>query len=297
MKLLLSLIIPTFFSLNIYSQIAINNDNSQPDPSSMLDVKSTDSGVLVPRMTSAERNLISNIATGLLVYDTDEKAFMFYDGNGWKKVGDDSDSDPVNEIQTLTMDTKEISISGGNSVAFSPLSKSWDFPQGLDGTVFINFDTTTVYSIPPGKTLYITSYFNWTIDSSGNLVVGSFGTILPDYNNFKLRPYYGGSYPMFPSGTKIKCLCTGVLLDNSSTITPILLFWEENIPNSYTVPPNKKLILKSGFFGTTTIKINGYEVGFDGSPINDVLILPGGTVLSNLTYLFGDRLYTGYLID
>ena len=39
-----------------YSQVAINNDGSNPDSSAMLDVKSTSKGFLPPRMTTAERD-------------------------------------------------------------------------------------------------------------------------------------------------------------------------------------------------------------------------------------------------
>ena len=38
-----------------------------PDPSAMLHVESTDKGLLIPRMTEAERLAIPNPAEGLLV--------------------------------------------------------------------------------------------------------------------------------------------------------------------------------------------------------------------------------------
>lgn len=71
--LLLSLLI-TVISLTVsYGQVSISTDNSQPDPSAMLDVKSTSRGVLLPRvaLTSLDSpNPISNPAIGLLVYNT-----------------------------------------------------------------------------------------------------------------------------------------------------------------------------------------------------------------------------------
>jgi hypothetical protein len=47
--------------------VAINRSNSQPHPSAMLDVSSTTRGILVPRMTSAQRTAIVNPATGLML--------------------------------------------------------------------------------------------------------------------------------------------------------------------------------------------------------------------------------------
>ncbi|MCB0576578.1 MAG: hypothetical protein KDC61_18620, partial [Saprospiraceae bacterium] len=48
----------------LFSQISINQDNSTPDPSAMLDIKSSDKGMLIPRMTTAERNAIASPAAG-----------------------------------------------------------------------------------------------------------------------------------------------------------------------------------------------------------------------------------------
>ena len=72
------------FTFNGYSQVGIGHTN--PDPSSILDVSSTTQGVLTPRMTSAQRTAIVNPATGLLVFDTDENAFHYFDGVNWLKL-------------------------------------------------------------------------------------------------------------------------------------------------------------------------------------------------------------------
>jgi hypothetical protein len=67
--------------------VAINSTGSAPDNSAMLDISSTDKGLLIPRMTTAQRNAISNPAIGLMVYDTDQNSFSFYDGTTWNNVG------------------------------------------------------------------------------------------------------------------------------------------------------------------------------------------------------------------
>ncbi|MCB0574288.1 MAG: hypothetical protein KDC61_06960, partial [Saprospiraceae bacterium] len=65
------------------AQVSVNQDNSAPDPSAMLDVKSSDKGMLVPRMTTAQRAAIANPATGLLVFDTDTESFWYRDSGAW----------------------------------------------------------------------------------------------------------------------------------------------------------------------------------------------------------------------
>ena len=56
------------FGINVSGQVGINTDNSDPDQSAMLDVKSTDKGILVPRLTSMQRTNTSSPATSLLVF-------------------------------------------------------------------------------------------------------------------------------------------------------------------------------------------------------------------------------------
>lgn len=80
---ILSIILFFFLTNYSISQVSVTNDGSSPDSSAMLDVKSTSSGMLIPRMSTAERNLIQNAAEGLLVYDTDIHKFVYFDGTFW----------------------------------------------------------------------------------------------------------------------------------------------------------------------------------------------------------------------
>jgi len=79
------------FCLSVFSmsaQVGISSDNSQPDDSAMLDVQSAEKGILIPRMTQAQRNAITSPATGLIIYQTDNThGFYFYDGSGWLSIG------------------------------------------------------------------------------------------------------------------------------------------------------------------------------------------------------------------
>lgn len=81
-----------FFSYSGFSQgVSINETNTPPDPSAMLDVQSTEKGMLIPRMTQAQRNSIASPATGLLVYQTDsDPGFYFNSGTpgspAWQRI-------------------------------------------------------------------------------------------------------------------------------------------------------------------------------------------------------------------
>lgn len=54
-----------------------------PDPSSVLDVTSSQAGVLVPRMSTAQMNAIVAPATGLLIYNSTDNKFYYFDGAQW----------------------------------------------------------------------------------------------------------------------------------------------------------------------------------------------------------------------
>ena len=66
---------------------SIRADGSAPDGSAMLDIQSSDKGVLFTRMDSVQRTSIANPATGLLVYQSDKQAgFYYYDGSKWVPI-------------------------------------------------------------------------------------------------------------------------------------------------------------------------------------------------------------------
>lgn len=71
--------------LNTFCQVSISPDNSQPDASAMLDVRSTEKGLLIPRMTHSRLAAIANPAEGLLVFCTDcgPGSLAIFIGGNW----------------------------------------------------------------------------------------------------------------------------------------------------------------------------------------------------------------------
>lgn len=154
MNKLLSLIIILGISLittNAFSQgVAINNDGTSPDGSAMLDVKSTNAGILVPRLTQVQRNAITSPATGLMIFQTDNTVGFYYNAGtaavpSWIKLSvptdnfDDADADATNEIQTLSISGNDVSLSdGGGTVTVPDLNTTYSAGNqlGLTGTTF-----------------------------------------------------------------------------------------------------------------------------------------------------------------
>ena len=82
MKQFFTIIAALVLTATTFGQVGINNEN--PDGSAALDISSTTGGLLVPRMTQTQRDAISPVATGLMVYQTDGTVgFYYYNGSSW----------------------------------------------------------------------------------------------------------------------------------------------------------------------------------------------------------------------
>ena len=82
-----------------------NNGNNigigtfKPDSSAALEIKDSARGLLLPRMTMAQRLAISKPATGLLVYQTDNTiGLWYYDGSTWRTNYTSTVSDIYNTL-------------------------------------------------------------------------------------------------------------------------------------------------------------------------------------------------------
>ncbi|MFT5718970.1 MAG: hypothetical protein ACI9T7_003181 [Oleiphilaceae bacterium] len=99
----LILLLALFFKVSItYAQsMGISDLAIIPDPSSILEMRTTTKGILIPRMTEAERDLISAPANGLMAYNTSTNQFNFYDGIQWIVLMSNSNSDLTGEVTSV----------------------------------------------------------------------------------------------------------------------------------------------------------------------------------------------------
>lgn len=104
--------------------IAFNTDGSNADTSAILDVKSTTKGVLIPRMTFAQRNAIISPAKGLLVFQTDgiPGVYMFISNAGWLPLNDNLGS----HIATKDINLNDFSIFNKSSNAKLSMGNNGD---------------------------------------------------------------------------------------------------------------------------------------------------------------------------
>jgi hypothetical protein len=76
-------------------------------PAEVLTISSTQSGLLMSRLTTTQRNDIQSPSNGLIIYNTDESQFNFYNGSTWSEIGDTIDT-----INGLTMSSNTIKLGG-----------------------------------------------------------------------------------------------------------------------------------------------------------------------------------------
>ena len=75
------------YSMAATAQVAITTDGSAPDNSAILDLKSDNRGLLIPRMNKAQRENIPSPATGLLIFQTGSDPGLYYhDAGNWIKL-------------------------------------------------------------------------------------------------------------------------------------------------------------------------------------------------------------------
>ncbi len=71
----------------LYSQSVLISDDpayTTPNGSAVLELYSKSRGLLIPRMTTAQRTGITSPVAGLMVYDTDEGDYYIYTTSGWQ---------------------------------------------------------------------------------------------------------------------------------------------------------------------------------------------------------------------
>ncbi|MEP6676596.1 MAG: hypothetical protein ABJA78_15650 [Ferruginibacter sp.] len=97
--------------------VGINTDNSTPDPSAIVDIKSSVKGLLLPRLTATERDAISSPATGLMIFQKDALSGLYVNSGTpavpvWTIVGPAISGTPNYLIKFSTAN------SGGNSLIY-----------------------------------------------------------------------------------------------------------------------------------------------------------------------------------
>lgn len=184
-------------SISFSQGVGINNANNPPHSSAGLDVDFNNKGLLVPRLTTVQRDAIVNPATGLIIYNTNTNCLNMYDGSVWR---------------TSCFDCASTPTAGSNS------------PVSAGGT--INLTASTV----PGATYYWTGPNNFTstqqnpsipnasVNEAGTYTVvaiangctSAVATVTVVVNSVSFQAFTSNGTFTVPGGiTQVKVLCVG----------------------------------------------------------------------------------------
>jgi trimeric autotransporter adhesin len=171
--------------------VAINEDGSLPNPKAILDIKSYNKGILIPRMSSLDRMAIQG-PTGLLVFDTTTMSIWYCKYNdsmplwyntvpmpGWSLRGNSIDSNQF--LGTTNRIALNIKVYGSPSGCIDPVGRNtfWGYESGV-WTPAYRVDTPGICNTGTGNfSLHNNKGSYNTADGSGTLwsnISGSFNT-------------------------------------------------------------------------------------------------------------------------
>jgi len=155
-----------------FTQNSVGIGTDTPNNNAVLELVSPNSnqGFLVPRLSTANRtntgftSLLSADDNGLLVFDSDEQEFYYWNTNQWSRLRVTSSTttdfggqvlsnaaDPISDsdAQTLALTGTSLDISGGNSVDLAPIQDG--FAPNTDNQTLSR--TATAISISGGNSI------------------------------------------------------------------------------------------------------------------------------------------------
>ncbi len=272
-----TLVLSICFSQVHAQSVGISSSSITPDASSILEMRTTSKGLLIPRMTSTERNAINSPATGLMVYNTSTNSFNYYNGGSWIAVSSGSGS-----VNSVSGTSNRIAVGGTSS---DPVI---DIASGYVGQSSI----TTVGTISSGtwNGSVIASAYGGAGAVSGVLKANGSGTVtaasagdFPTLNQNSTgsaatlttsRLIYGGSFNGSANVTNIIASTYGGTGNGFTKFTGAA-----TAEKTYTLPNANATILTDN--AAVTVAQGG--TGNNSYTVGDLLYASGATTLSKLS--------------
>ncbi|MFK5857052.1 MAG: FISUMP domain-containing protein [Bacteroidota bacterium] len=223
---------------SLISQVAINTDGSTADNSAILDIKSFNKGVLIPRMTNAMIEAIPSPANGLLVYSTDDNCtYCFHAAdNEWKELSIGSSAITPYAIYTIGTggSCSNTAISGPYSegvTLITPNTATIDANFTETGIWSVTTNTINGYSYSGSDTVTTTGVHQLTLTGSGTPSTAQTDNFIATANNG------GGTCtfdvvvdpaPTYPSGT-VHCITGGSEIQNVFNPTTGDIWMDRNL--------------------------------------------------------------------
>lgn len=232
----------------------IGSGTATPVASAKLELVSTTKGLLIPRMTTTQRDAISSPAVGLMVYNTTDSAFNYYRLSGWTAIGSGGGG---TTYKVGTYNSQTSSVKGAAIVSDSIYMQAFSaenpglVPAGGSGTTYLRGDGT--WQTISGGTGYVDSVSNNAGGDSLIVVKGS--------NRYAYKYPAGGSSGITIGTTAITSGTSRHLLFDSTGFVKENSYLQFNTSN--------QLLLRGGSPGATIPSIAAVNAATTGIELHD----------------------------
>jgi len=129
-----------------------------PHASARLDIQSSNKGLLIPRVTTAQRLAVANPASGLLMVDTTVNCLYMFTADGWKNMGGGKDI-------AFSVKGNAVVVQPNTNYIFKQVSEDYDLGNNfyLDG----GFLFANVFVVPASGIYHFDGAITWTLSGSG----------------------------------------------------------------------------------------------------------------------------------
>lgn len=87
MRYIIIIISVILATTGVFAQNNVGIGTTSPNPDAILDLTSTNKGLLLPRLTAGDTAALSNPANaGMLIFSNTDRVFQFYDGTRWQSI-------------------------------------------------------------------------------------------------------------------------------------------------------------------------------------------------------------------
>ncbi len=153
--------------------VGINNTGAAPDPSAVLDIESNTKGMLIPRMTTTQRDAIGAPVNSLLIYNTTTNCFESYSTANtlWVslfcpgcQLPDPFSAITATSVTASTFDANW-TVSSGATTYYLDVDDAADFSSPFGSYDNLNVGNVATYGIS-GLTCGTTNYFRLRAENS-----------------------------------------------------------------------------------------------------------------------------------
>jgi hypothetical protein len=217
-----------------------------PNASSVLDITSTTQGLLMPRMTTVQRNAITAPADGLIVYDTDQRAFYYYAAaaSSWILINNASNS-RLNFKRIRSTDNLAV-------VLAAELAAGGGAKYVLTSNTLYEINGTVTFNLP----IELNNAYIQGLDANEDIIAKTSGTLFDGTTGGSIR-----SVTITAPGATVFNL-------NASSSTATFLFRDSIIANSGSVGT----ISGFGLVFASIVNFSGNTNGITYSNIGQLLL-------------------------